>query len=238
MRHAFELSTLELEIGAGSHYHSGLFRGRHRAGTRKPLNTLVITKIKTAAAVVSLLAFSALAQADGDVEAGRTIGSACLGCHGIEGYRNAYPSYRVPKLGGQKESYLVDALKGYRDGSRAHTTMNAQAACMTDQQIEDVSAYFASLTNEITEAEAGISLEAAKACVACHGQNGVGLSPAWPTLTGQHEDYLVHALNQYRNGDRTDAVMVGFAAQLSDADVALLARYYASLDGLETTARE
>ena len=185
-----------------------------------------------------MLALSALAQADGDVEAGRAIGSACLGCHGIEGYRNAYPSYRVPKLGGQKESYMVDALRGYRDGSRKHTTMNAQAASMTDQQIEDVSAYFATLADEVNEVEGGQSLEAAQTCVACHGQNGVGLSPAWPTLTGQHEDYLVHALNQYRNGDRNNAVMAGFAAQLSDADVALLARYYASLDGLETTARE
>ena len=238
MRPASELSTLELEIGARSHYHSGLLRGWHRAGPRKPLKTLVITKLKTAAAVISLLSLGALAQAEGDVEAGRAIGSSCLGCHGIEGYRNAYPSYRVPKLGGQKETYLVDALKGYRDGSRQHTTMNAQAVSMTDQQIEDVAAYFASLSDEVTEGSEGQSLEVATACVACHGQNGIGLSPAWPTIAGQHEDYLVHSLQQYRDGTRKNAIMAGFAAQLSDADIALLARYYASLDGLETTARE
>ena len=202
------------------------------------MNTFVITKIKIAFATVSLFALCAVAQAEGDAAAGEAIGSSCLGCHGIDGYRNAYPSYRVPMLGGQKESYLVIALQGYRDGTRVHTTMNAQAASMTDQQIEDVAAYFASLANEITEGSEGQSLEAATACVACHGQNGIGLSPAWPTIAGQHEDYLVHALNQYRNGGRKEAVMVGFATQLSDADIALLARYYASLDGLETTARE
>ena len=202
------------------------------------MNTLVITKIKTAVAVISLLSLSALAQAEGNAEDGVTIGSSCLGCHGIEGYRNAYPSFRVPRLGGQKESYLVDALKGYRDGARPHTTMTAQASSMTDQQIEDVAAYFASLTDEVTQGDEGQSLEAATTCVACHGQDGIGLSPAWPTLAGQHEDYLVHALQQYRDGTRSNAIMGGFAAQLSDADIALLARYYASLDGLETTSRD
>ena len=109
---------------------------------------------------------------------------------------------------------------------------------MSDQQIEDVAAYFASLAEEVTEGPEGRSPEAATTCIACHGQNGIGLSPTWPTLTGQHEDYLVHALEQYREGTRTNAIMGGFASQLSDADIALLARYYASLDGLETTARE
>lgn len=198
----------------------------------------MITKFKTAAAVISLLALGALAQAEGNAEDGAIIGSSCLGCHGIKGYRNAYPSFRVPKLGGQKESYLVDALRGYRDGARPHTTMTAQASSMNDQQIKDVAAYFASLVDEVTEGAEGQSPEVATTCVACHGQNGIGLSPAWPTLAGQHEDYLAHSLKQYREGKRKNAIMGGFAAQLSDADIALLASYYASLDGLETTARE
>ena len=196
------------------------------------------TKIKSVSATLFLLAISTIAGAEGNADNGQTIGSSCLGCHGIDGYRNAYPSYRVPKLGGQKETYLVDALKGYRDGSRQHTTMNAQASSMSDQQIEDVAAYFASLADEVTDGAEGQSLDAASTCVACHGQNGIGLSPTWPTLAGQHEDYLVHSLNQYRDGVRSNAIMGGFAAQLSDADIALLARYYASLDGLETTTRE
>ena len=82
------------------------------------------------------------------------------------------------------------------------------------------------------------SPEAAATCVACHGQNGIGLSPAWPTLAGQYEDYLAHSLQQYRDGTRSEAVMAALAAPLSDADIQLLARYYASLDGLETTTKD
>jgi len=74
--------------------------------------------------------------------------------------------------------------------------------------------------------------------VACHGQNGIGVSPAWPTLAGQHEEYLEHSLNQYRNGERKQTVMAQMAVGLSDADVKLLARYYARLEGLETTQPE
>ena len=213
---------------------------RFGAGAEKSLNIRVTTKIKTAITVSSLLAFSALAGAEGNAENGAAIGYSCLGCHGIDGYRNAYPSYRVPKLGGQKEGYLGDALRGYRDGTRPHPTMTAQASSLTDQQIEDVAAYLASLTDEVVTADGSAAQgpEVAMTCVACHGQDGIGLSPAWPTLAGQHEDYLVYALEQYRAGTRTDAVMVGFLSQLSDADIAVLARYYASLDGLETTAKE
>lgn len=164
----------------------------------------------------------------------------CLGCHGVEGYRNAYPSYRVPKLGGQKAAYLVVAIKGYREGTRAHPTMAAQAASLTDQQIEDAAAYLASLSADTVEAGGSIapSLEETTTCVACHGQNGISLSPSWPTLAGQHEDYLEHALNQYRDGTRKDPVMAPLVAALTDEDVELLARYYSRLSGLETTAAD
>lgn len=176
----------------------------------------------------------------GDVERGEVIAYTCLGCHGIEGYRNAYPSYRVPKLGGQKEAYLVVALQGYRAGTREHTTMNAQAQSLSDKDIEDVSAFLATLnTDTVTSggSDAG-SFDAAKSCAACHGQNGISVSPGWPTLAGQHEDYLVHALTQYRDGVRKDPVMGPLAANLSDADIAALAAWFASLEGLETTAVE
>lgn len=171
---------------------------------------------------------------------GETLGYTCLGCHGVKGYRNAYPSYRVPKLGGQKASYLVVALNGYRSGTRAHPTMAAQAASLTDQDIDDVAAYLASIGNETVASGGtqGSKLEAVQTCVACHGPNGISLSPTWPTLAGQHEDYLAHALNQYRDGTRKDVVMAPLVAALSDADVELLASYYANLTGLETTVVE
>jgi len=178
--------------------------------------------------------------AEGDAARGAKPGYTCLGCHGIEGYRNAYPSYRVPKLGGQKASYLVVALRGYRDGMRAHPTMAGQASSLTDQQIEDLAAYFASLNADRVAAggSRAPSNEATTTCIACHGQNGISLSPTWPTLAGQHEDYLVHALNQYRDGKRKDPVMSPIVAALSDDDIALLAKYYARLDGLQTTKAE
>ena len=228
-----------LEFEGCCHYHSGLRRG----GTRKTLKPLVSAMHKTVIAVLLIGSSVVLippAAAEGNAEDGAAIGYSCLGCHGIEGYRNAYPSYRVPKLGGQSANYLVIALQAYRDGTRPHRTMHAQASSLTDQQIEDVSAYLASLNNETVQAggSTGTSLEVATTCVACHGQNGIGLSPVWPTLAGQHEDYLIHSLNQYRDGTRNNGIMAGFAAQLTDADIALLARYYASLDGLETTADE
>ena len=200
--------------------------------------------MKNAAAILTLCLAGAFlaspAAAQGDAERGAKLAYTCQGCHGIEGYRNAYPSYRVPKLGGQKAAYLVAALQGYRDGTREHATMQAQASSMTDQEMQDLAAYFSSIANETVAAggtdTAGI--EAAATCVACHGQNGISVSPNWPTLAGQYEDYLRHALDQYRDGTRKNPVMAQMAAPLTDEDVRVLARYYASLEGLETTVVE
>jgi cytochrome c553 len=196
----------------------------------------VIIKTKFAL-IAALLLLTGAARAAGDAAAGAVIGYTCLGCHGIEGYRNAYPSYRVPKLGGQKAAYLELALKGYRDGMRDHPTMVAQASSLSDQQIADVSAFLASFGSDAVDAGGGPapSFEKTATCAACHGQNGISLSPTWPTLAGQHEEYLVHALKQYRDGGRKDPVMMPLAAQLSDDDIKLLAKYFSSLDGLETT---
>ena len=194
-------------------------------------------------AVATVLAASFLALpswAAGNLEDGEEIAYSCLGCHGIEGYRNMYPSFRVPKLGGQKAAYLEVALKGYRDGTRSHPTMIAQAESLSDQDIADVAAYLATLGAETVEAGGSEAppFEKAATCAACHGQNGIGASPVWPTIAGQHEDYLVHALNQYRDGTRKDAVMAPMAAPLTDEDVVVLARYFAALEGLQTTLPE
>jgi len=204
----------------------------------------MITNIKIVAAAATLLITGAfLAQpalAEGDVEAGKEIGYSCLGCHGIEGYRNAYPSYRVPKLGGQKASYLVIALKGYRDGMREHPTMVGHASSLSDQQMEDVAAYLASIGNETVAAggSENASFDKAQNCTACHGNNGVSVNAMWPTLAGQHEDYLLRALKSYRDGTRKDPVMSMQASLIEEEDLAVLAKYFASLEGLETTKPE
>jgi cytochrome c553 len=88
------------------------------------------------------------AYAAGDVEAGKVKAYTCTGCHGIPGYNNVYPTYKVPKIGGQNYAYLTVALKAYRAGERDHKTMDLQAQALSDQDMEDIAAYFASLGGE------------------------------------------------------------------------------------------
>ena len=95
-----------------------------------------------------LMSSGQLAAQDGDPEAGKLKSSTCIGCHGIPGYNNVYPTYKVPKLGGQNYEYLVSALTAYRDGQRNHGTMELQASSLSDQDMKDVAAYFASFAQE------------------------------------------------------------------------------------------
>jgi cytochrome c553 len=102
----------------------------------------------------SMLALSAAAAAQtpapapapsaGDAAKGRERTQMCEGCHGIEGWRTAFPEvYRVPRLGGQHEAYLVSALKQYRAGDRSHPTMRAIAGSLSDADIANLAAYYA-----------------------------------------------------------------------------------------------
>lgn len=93
--------------------------------------------------LLALVAMALPAHAEGNVEAGRIKANTCMGCHGIPNYNNVYPTYRVPRLGGQNVRYLEVALKGYKSGDRAHATMRAQAANLSDQDIADIAAYLA-----------------------------------------------------------------------------------------------
>ena len=80
--------------------------------------------------------------AEGDAAAGREKAETCLGCHGIEDYKNGYPTFPVPRLGGQNAQYIVDALKGYANGDRPHDTMHAQAATLSEHDMADIAAWF------------------------------------------------------------------------------------------------
>ena len=89
------------------------------------------------------LAFSGATQAAGDAAAAKDKLSMCAGCHGIQGYKTAFPSaYHVPKLGGQHAEYIIKALEGYKSGSRSHPTMTALAKTLSQQDIEDLAAYY------------------------------------------------------------------------------------------------
>jgi cytochrome c553 len=83
------------------------------------------------------------ANAAGNAEEGKKKFYTCTGCHGIAGYKNAYPNYSVPKVGGQNEAYLVASLNAYRTGERKHATMRAQAQSLSDQDIADIAAFLA-----------------------------------------------------------------------------------------------
>lgn len=87
-----------------------------------------------------------LASADeAAIERGRTLAGTCLGCHGVPSYTNVYPSYRVPKLGGQHAEYIVAALKAYQSGERRHSTMQAHSVRLSEEQMRDIATYFSSV---------------------------------------------------------------------------------------------
>lgn len=81
----------------------------------------------------------------GNAQTGRTLAYTCQGCHGVTGYKNAYPSFHVPRIGGQSAEYLTQALTEYKKGNRKHPTMQAQAQSFSDQDIADLSAYLSSV---------------------------------------------------------------------------------------------
>ncbi len=105
----------------------------------------MIRPLLTAALLAGLACFASSAFAKGDPARGRLDVYTCHGCHGIPGYENTYPEYHVPRIAGQNEQYLINALHEYRSGERKHPTMDAQAGSLTDQQIEDIAAYLSSL---------------------------------------------------------------------------------------------
>ncbi len=105
-----------------------------------------MTPILRLAAGLALAALALpAAAAAGNPEAGKLKAYTCTGCHGIEGYKNAYPHYHVPKIGGQNYEYLMAALNAYRKGERTHPTMQAQAQGYSEQDIDDIATYLSSL---------------------------------------------------------------------------------------------
>lgn len=105
-----------------------------------------MTRSLLLASLLAASAFASTAYAAGDKEAGRLKTYTCQGCHGVPGYKNAYPNYHVPRIAGQNYDYLVAALKGYQTGDRDHPTMRAHGESLSAQDIEDIAAYLAGLT--------------------------------------------------------------------------------------------
>ncbi len=191
---------------------------------------------RSLAAILALFAAVHVAAA-ADAENGRKLAYACMGCHGIEHYKNAYPKYSVPKLGGQSAEYIVAALAEYDSKARWHPTMQGYAASLTAEDRADIAAWFASLSKrEPGTKTVGTPPATAAACTACHGSDGFGTLPENPTLAGQHADYLAQALDDYRLGKRKNPIMGTFAQQLTREDMQALAAYFSKQKGLTTPA--
>ncbi len=117
---------------------------------RQPNEKTLMRPLSIAACLALTLPFTALAAdpaitAAGDAKKGQQLTYTCQGCHGITGYKNAYPSYNVPRIGGQSQQYLVNALTEYKKGTRKHSTMQAQSESFSDQDIADIAAFLSTL---------------------------------------------------------------------------------------------
>lgn len=167
----------------------------------------------------------------GDAAAGRKKASLCAGCHGAQGV-SANPIW--PSLAGQHGEYLVGALHAYKSKVRGDPLMTEQAKNLSEADISDLAAYFAGSSCKTARSSSPAEVAAAgkaksAACAACHGAGGVSANPAWPSLAGQHEAYLVNALKAYRAGTRRNPMMAGMAKGLSDGDIGQLAAHFAGL---------
>lgn len=102
------------------------------------MRSITLATLLVLAASAPMVGF---AQVKGDAAAGKSKAYTCTGCHGITGYKNAYPSYHVPRISGQNYQYLVAALTAYQAGTRKHPTMAAQAQSLNAQDIANIAAY-------------------------------------------------------------------------------------------------
>jgi cytochrome c553 len=193
-------------------------------GSRMRSSAISAALLLGALASFSLHAQDAAAKAD--PVRGKAISYTCLGCHGVAGYKNAYPNYSVPELQGQHPEYIVSALKEYRSGERSHFTMHAQAEELSDQDMADIAAYFAGTPLASAHRDPAQVPQVAGLCVSCHGADGVGISPLYPTLAGQHADYIVRALDEYQKGARKNLIMATFVAKLTAEQIEALADYF------------
>ena len=183
----------------------------------------------------------------GDAKAGEKKNATCLGCHAIIGYQASFPEvYKVPKIAGQGEKYIVSSLNAYKKGERKHPSMRGVAGSMSDQDMADVAAYFSALGVDANAkplekvgggTSAGEALVAKGACASCHGENlSKPIDPSYPLIAGQHNDYLYVALKSYKADanaqlGRGNAIMAGVAKQFSNAELKELANYVGSLPG-------
>lgn len=206
---------------------------------------------------VALLAFSSLAYADGEKVAatkadpakGETLYTngdatrniiACVSCHGAAG--NSTISQN-PKLAGQHAAYLAKQLHDFTGPTRNNAVMTAMAKALSAEDIQNITAYLntqeakpgAAKNKELVELgkkiyRSGIGAINVPACAGCHGPNGSGIPAEFPRLAGQHQDYTIAQLTNFRSGTRTNSIpMTAIASRMSDEEIKAVADYVAGL---------
>jgi cytochrome c553 len=172
----------------------------------------------------------------------------CIGCHGIKGYQASFPEvHKVPMISGQSAKYIVAALTAYKNGDRKHPTMRGIADTLSEQDMNDIAAYYESHGKEDSKTLADkpnkepspqvAALMQKAACVSCHGANfAKPIDPSYPKIAGQHSDYMFVALKAYKAENnpavgRSNGIMGAIAKQFSNAELKDLANYVGSLEG-------
>lgn len=186
---------------------------------KTPYNTIVLALT---------LAWPGFAAHAADIGAGKARSAACLGCHG-EGGVSKSPMW--PNLAGQTASYLEIQLKKFKSGERTDATMNAMAEELSDADIQNVAAYFASLPRKSAGGDADLAKlgkDKAAMCMGCHGDKLQG-NGQFPKLAGQHPKYIVKQMQAFKSGERKGGPMGAMASHLSEDDIKALAAYIGSL---------
>ncbi|MCW8825231.1 MAG: cytochrome c4 [Gammaproteobacteria bacterium] len=190
-------------------------------------------------AALILIGATGIAQAAGDATAGKGKAAACAACHMADG-NSMIPNF--PKLAGQHESYIVKQLTEFKAGTRKDATMLGMTAALSEQDMADIGAFFASQSASIGSAnaekaamgktiyQAGNKQSGLSACMACHGPAGKGNAGAkFPTLGGQHSAYTIKQLKDFRSGSRSNVMMNDIAAKMSDAEIDASAEFIQGL---------
>jgi cbb3-type cytochrome c oxidase subunit III len=177
-----------------------------------------------------------------DAAKGATLfNGVCSSCHGAEG-NSGVPMY--PKLSQQHPEYLAKQLAEFKSGKRANAVMSGFAAGLSDDDMRNIAAYlsttkakpgFAKDKELATLGEkiyrGGIADRQIPACAGCHSPNGAGIPAQFPRLSGQHADYTVSQLTQFRDGVRKNSLQMSqVAAKLNDREIKALADYMAGLN--------
>ncbi|HEX7374322.1 MAG TPA: c-type cytochrome [Steroidobacteraceae bacterium] len=200
-------------------------------------------KFVATVSLVAVLGWSGLAAAAGSKEAGQAKAATCAACHGMDG-NSVNPEW--PNLASQHVSYITKQLKNFKAGQRANPLMSPMAMILSDQDVDDVAAYFSSQALHATgETEpsklklgervyrAGNVATKVPACASCHGPAGAGIPTAvYPRIGGQHGAYVALQLRAYKAGTRNNdpsSMMRTVAAGLSESEIDAVASYVQGL---------